>query len=200
MPVLDNNFDSAYESSARAQWLNNVSVDAFTDNSVFQSKWNRTEPTWLGGVELYDSSQTDNARVAQETPSDGATSTDGSSSTNGEPTIPRQRPVDEADAPQPYVPVEPPHAPVGTTSTPEEWPHTPKRPHIEVDHVNPGEPAPQEPAYPAQRKATSEAAQALAEVAKRLGLKNRPVVEGGGLFAKAVEGYIPAPEAPGRGG
>lgn len=207
MSVLDNNFDSfdrTYESSARPQWLANASVDAYSDNSVFYSNWTRNEPpSWLGGVDLYDSSRGNVARVAQEQPTDGGTGYGDS------PEIPRKRPVNVDDVTPPYVPAEPPHVPTepphvpgGTTGIPEEMPYKPNRPHVEADHVNPGEPLPQEPAQPTQRKAASEAAQALAEVARRLGLKDRPKPEvlGPGPIAKAIEGYVPTPEGSGRGG
>lgn len=138
MSVLDNSFDYSREVSSRAAWLDNASANLMSDNSIFNSTMQRNEPSWLGAVELYDSSQNNAGRVAQEQPS----SPDGAEA----PEIPRTRPVNADDAPQPHVPVEPPHVPVGTTGAPEELPAVPKRPHVEVDHVQAGEPAPMESA------------------------------------------------------
>lgn len=160
MSVLDNSFDYSREVSSRAAWLDSASSNLLSDNSIFNSRIQQSEPAWLGAVDFYDSAY-QNARVAEgeptpegEAPADGdpaAPEGETPPAPEGEtPTAPEgETPAPEAETPAPPE-SETPVAPEGETPTPEA--EMPAPPESEAPAAPEG-PAPPVPAGPSNNDA-----------------------------------------------
>ncbi|MBA3858397.1 MAG: hypothetical protein C0507_15940 [Cyanobacteria bacterium PR.3.49] len=132
MSVLDNSFDYSREVSSRAAWLDSASSNLLSDNSIFNSRIQQSEPAWLGAVDFYDSAY-QNARVAE-----GEPTPEGEAPADGDPAAP------EGETP-PAPEGETPTAPEGESPTPEA--ETPAPPESETPAAPEG-PAPPVPAGP----------------------------------------------------
>lgn len=102
MSVLDNSFDYSREVSSRAAWLDSASSNLLSDNSIFNSRIQQSEPAWLGAVDFYDSAY-HNARVAE-----GEPTPEGEAPAEGDPAAPEGETPPAPEVPAPPVPAGPP--------------------------------------------------------------------------------------------